>query len=479
MVKTVGSSSDADEVDRLYHEGKEMIARMHGQQVMQFRTDQDEAFLQLLTDSLEQIQLLGPELVLGRIFDEVGFNQIPEELFRHLVISRLVFPLSKLKTIDYLRKYLGTSYEVDQIYRYLDKLRKEYFQQVQDISYRHTLEVLGRDMAVVFYDVTTLYFEADREDDFRIAGFSKEGKHKHPQILIGLLVSVGGYPLAYELFEGNKFEGHTMIPVIEGFKKRYRLEKLVVIADSGLLSNTNIELLQGEGYEFILGARIKQESKTMKKKILGLELEDGQCKVLKRPDKLKLVVSYSSKRAAKDEYNRDRGLKRLRKNIGRGRLTKSNLNNRGYNKFLKLDGEVRITLNEEKIEQSKQWDGLKGYLTNCKLSANDVIENYRHLWQIEKAFRISKTDLKVRPVYHYLKRRIEAHICISFCAYKIYKELERQLKQEGSELSPAKAIEALTTIYGIRIILPKSKLPHLHLFAKEQEHQELRKIFDF
>lgn len=218
VVQTVGSSSDPDEIEQLVKKGKEMISRMHGQQVLDFRTGDDEHFLGVIEESLQDVQLLGPELVLGHIFDDIGFNQIPEDLFRHLVISRLVFPLSKLKTVDYLLKYNGTHYEIGQIYRYLDKFRKAYFDQVQEISFRHTLKVLGHELGVVFYDVTTLYFEADKEDDFRIAGFSKEGKHQHPQILIGLLVSVLGYPLAYELFEGNQFEGHTMIPVIEAFK---------------------------------------------------------------------------------------------------------------------------------------------------------------------------------------------------------------------------------------------------------------------
>lgn len=160
-------------------------------------------------------------------------------------------------------------------------------------------------------------------------------------------------------------------------------------------------------------------------------------------------------------------------------MTKSHLNNRGYNKFLQMNGEVSISIDQSKVEQAKRWDGLKGYLTNCDLSPDDVIDNYRHLWQIEKAFRISKTDLKVRPVYHYRKRRIETHICISFCAYKVYKELERQLKQSRSNLSPAKAIEAMSTIYGIKMILPQSKETYTHLMAEEEDHLELRGIFGF
>lgn len=477
VYRTVGSSSDPGEVDRLVLRGKEMIDRMGGQQVLPLVPGEDEQFLQTLSGSLRQVRLLGPELILGKLFDQIGFNQLDEDLFRHLVLSRLVFPLSKLKTVDYLARYGGVKYEIDQIYRFLDKFHASYDELVQQISLAHTLEVLEADLAVVFYDVTTLYFEAEREDDFRISGFSKEGKHKHPQILIGLLVSVYGYPLAYELFEGNKFEGHTMIPVLETFRSRFQSQKLVVVADSGLLSKGNLKMLQESGYEFILGARIKKESASVKEQILKLKLENGQSVAIQGPDKLNLIISYSAKRAAKDEYNRNRGLHRLEKAMGKGALTKKHLNNRGYNKFLVMEGEVNIAIDREKVQQDKQWDGLKGYLTNSDMSKDEVIANYAQLWQIEKAFRISKTDLKIRPVYHRLRRRIEAHICIAFCAYKVYKELQRQLQSNDSYLSPEKAIEAMRTIYGLELTLPQSGKEHIMLFADLPEHQHLFEIF--
>jgi len=299
--------------------------------------------------------------------------------------------------------------------------------------------------------VTTLYFEIDDEDDLRKTGFSKDGKHQHPQLVLGLLVSIDGYPLAYEIFEGNKFGGHTMLPVIEAFKAKYHLVKLVIIADSGLLSHDNINDLQEKGYEFILGARIKAEKKSVKSKILSLNLKNGESQIIVKENNLKLVVSYSESRAKKDRANRERGLKKLEKQIKSGRLTKSNINNRGYNKYLKLEDEIQISIDQEKLSQDQQWDGLKGYLTNTQLSKEETIENYRHLWKIEKAFRISKHDLKLRPFYHRLKRRIEAHICIAFVAYKVYKELERQLKEKNSDLSPEKAIEIAKTIYSIKM----------------------------
>ena len=333
-------------------------------------------------------------------------------------------------------------------------------------------------MSVVFYDVTTLYFEADREDDLRQSGFSKEGKHKHPQILLGLLVSVEGYPLAYEIFQGSKYEGHTMLPVIEAFKQRYGLDKLVVVADAGLMSGKNVEQLLSGGYEFVLGARIKNESKHITKKILELELEDGQHKIIKKDKPLKLIIHYSPKRAAKDKYNRERGLKKLEKNLASGKLTKSNINNRGYNKYLKMKGEVQLSIDYQKFEQDAAWDGLKGYLTNSTLSAKLLINTYHELWKIERAFRITKTNLRIRPVYHRIPKRIEAHICIAFIAYKVFKELERQLRLKKVDISAERAIEILKTIQTITIQHPKTRMYKDMILAKTKQQQDLLLAFN-
>jgi transposase len=332
-------------------------------------------------------------------------------------------------------------------------------------------------MSVVFYDVTTLYFQIDNEDDIRKRGFSKEGKHQNPQIVLGLLVSIDGYPLAFDIFEGNKFEGHTMLPVLDSFKKKYKLENLVIVADSGLLSTQNIKELQDKNYEFILGARIKNEKQVIKDKILALELKNGKSEIIDKEDNLRLIVSYSDKRAKKDSYNRERGLKRLEKQLKSGKLTKSNINNKGYNKYLRMEGDVKISIDMEKFNQDAKWDGLKGYITNSTLSKDEIIENYGQLWKIEKAFRISKHDLKIRPIYHRLQRRIEAHITINFVAYKIYKELERQLKIKKANISPEKAIDIAKTIYQIVAKDGKNEIRHILILNEEQKY--LSKIFNF
>lgn len=351
-----------------------------------------------------------------------GFNQIQEDLFRHLVISRLAFPLSKLKTVDYLYRYQGVNISISTVYRFLDKLNARLKKQVEQISFKHTKKILGGKVNVVFYDMTTIYFEASTEDELRKTGFSKDGKHSNPQIFLGLLVGLGGYAIGYDIFEGNTYEGHTLIPFLKKISKKFELNKPIVIADSGLLSNDNIKALEQENYQYILGARIKNESDQIKKKIFEKGFKNGQLRSIKKQDNLRLILSYSEKRAAKDEHNRKRGLQRLDKRIKTEKLTKSNINNRGYNKYLKMDGEVLIELDYEKIKEDKKWDGLKGYITNTKLTKNQIIDNYSNLWHIEKAFRMSKTDLKIRPIYHRLRNRIEAHICISFAAYSIYKE---------------------------------------------------------
>lgn len=476
VIKTIGSSSDVEEIKGLKVLAREYIMNFEGQQTFSFDAPTDSSFFEAVYDSIRDVQMLGPEIVLGKIFDQIGFGVIPEELFRHLVISRLIYPVSKLKTINYLQKYKGISIHVNEVYRFMDRFHKGHMEQAKKISYEHTVSVLGDNFGMIFYDVTTLYFEAADDDDYRISGFSKDGKHSNPQIVLGLLVAQNGYPLDYEAFQGNSFEGHTMLPVIERFKAKYKLEKLTVVADAGLMSNKNVELLGQNGYDFILGGRIKNENAETKKSILSLELADKGFSELKRADGHRLIVQYSSSRAAKDAKNREKGMERLKKKLASGKLSKKHINNKGYNKYLKLEGEVQISIDEKKYQADSAWDGLKGYVTNTKVSAEQVMENYRQLWQIERTFRITKTDLKIRPIFHFKKRRIEAHLCISFVACKLYKEFERQLKEKKVGLSAEKGLEVLKTIFGITLKLPSGD-ERLMLLDKTADQKSILEHF--
>ncbi|NOU19237.1 MAG: IS1634 family transposase [Bacteroidales bacterium] len=476
VVKTLGSATTQQEIEKLVNLARQEIETLCGQPKL-FVSHSDEAIehaFSVLDNA--SIRTLGPEIVFGKIYDYVGFGAIEEPLFRHLVIARLAFPLSKLKTIDYLYRYQGTSLDIDAVYRFLDKLNGKLKPHIEKIAFSHTLKVLNNKISVVFYDMTTLYFEASDEDDLRKTGFSKDGKHQCPQVYIGLLVGLGGYAIGYDIYEGNIYEGHTLIPFIEKISLKFNLDKPIIVADAGLLSNDNIKALEASNYEYILGARIKNEPERLKKEILETRFVDGTTKSLKKSVNTRLIVSYSAARAAKDAYNRKRGLLRLEKQVKSGRLTKSSINNKGYNKYLKLNGEVVIVIDYEKYNHDQVWGGLKGYVTNTTLTDSEVMESYKNLWHIEKAFRMSKTDLRIRPIYHRLRNRIEAHICISFTAYCILKELERVLCEEKSTLSLRKAAELTHNMYQITYMLPESKHTKSRLLRMDEEQTELYQI---
>lgn len=476
VYKSIGSATTQQKIDELILQAKQIIK--DAEQQFELFVSQSDALADELFEALSNasIRTLGPEIIFGKIYDFIGFNQINEDMFRHLVISRLAFPLSKLKTISYLYRYQGVLLDIDAVYRFLDKLNDRLKNQVEQIAFANTLRVLNGNVSVVFYDMTTLYFEASDEDDLRKTGFSKDGKHQNPQIFIGLLVGLGGYAIGYDIYEGNTYEGHTLIPFIEKISRKFNLNKPIVVADAGLLSNDNIKALEEKQYEYIIGARLKNECEKIKKQILKTSFSDGSIIHIAKESSKRLIVQYSNTRASKDAYNRKRGLMRLEKQIKSGRLTKSNINNRGYNKYLKMKGDVSIEIDYEKYSNDNKWDGLKGYVTNTLLSNNDVIENYKNLWQIEKAFRMSKTDLRIRPIYHRLRNRIEAHICISFTAYCIYKELERVLYLEKSNISLKKAAEITHNMYQITYMLPDSKIVKNKLLKMDDEQAELYQL---
>ena len=475
LLRTIGSASSPEGIEILMHQASHELSTIQGQSsLFPSQTDVNiEGFLNTLSNS--QIQVIGPELVFGKIYDAIGFNAVGVDLFRHLVIARLAFPLSKLKTIDYLYRFQGVQLNINSIYRFLDKLNRELKEQVQQIAYRHTLQLLNNKISIVFYDMTTLYFEASDEDDLRKTGFSKDGKHQNPQIYLGLLVTVQGFVIGYEIFEGNIFEGHTLIPVIQKMSQKFKLSNPIVVADAGLLSKVNISGLEQHQNEYILGAKIKTEGWAVKNQILSAHLADGELIVLDKGN-CKLIVTYAANRAAKDAHNRKRGLQRLEKQIKSGKLTKAQINNKGYNKYLAMKGNVSIEIDYEKYEQDGCWDGMKGYITNCRLKPTEIVENYKHLWQIEKAFRMSKTDLRIRPIYHRIRDRIEAHICIAFAAYAIYKDLERVLYKEKSALSVKKAAEQTQNMYQIIATLPESKKQTKILLKMNEEQSHILKI---
>ena len=480
IVQVIGTAREQTKIDYFVENARHIIRTSGGKQTELFTYQMPEEiairrFLGQLSN--EQVRVVGPELVFGRLFDRLGFGSIAEDLFRHIVVARLAYPVSKVKTVDYLYRYQGVTTEISSIYRFLDKLRNTYKEAVERLAFEYSKSVLGN-ISVVFYDMTTLYFESEDEDDLRKIGFSKDGKFQHPQIMLGLFVGEHGYPIGYDIFEGNVFEGHTLLPTLTKIRDKYGLGKPVVVADAALLSRANLKALTEEGYSFIISARIKNESVEIQQSILAQsrQMKDQHGFEIEKADGTRLIVTYSDQRCKKDAYARERGLTKLRQKIKSGLLTNEHINNRGYNKFLTLTGNVMVSIDEEKVKADHPWDGLKGYITNTALPLDKIVENYRQLWQIEKAFRISKTDLRIRPVYHYRRKRIEAHICIAFVAYTIYKELERLLNKYHAGFSPKRAAELTHTMYALNYQSPNSYKQERFILKMDAAQQVLYDI---
>src|SRR5215469_8243127 len=212
---------------------------------------EEKQVINYLLGNIENILLNGTQLILNQVFHLTGFDAIDDDILKHLVIARLCQPSSKAGTVDYLKSYFDEDVELHKIYRYLDRLHNTQQETIQQISVEHTRKILGGKIGLVFYDVTTLYFETDYSDDLRERGFSKDGKHAQPQVVLGLLVSRDGYPLSYSLFNGSQYEGRTMLPIVEDFVQRFHLDDFVIVADSGLMTKTNLALLESEEYKYI------------------------------------------------------------------------------------------------------------------------------------------------------------------------------------------------------------------------------------
>ena len=455
VLYTAGSSQLPEQLELLRIKAQKFIEDQS--RTLPLFLEKEDLWVQAFVESLSNnnLRIVGPQLILDKVYGRL-FPIAAKPYFKDLVLCRIIYPGSKLRTVEYLARHFNMEVSEQTIYRALDTLDDQQKKVIEDCAYQYVQELSGGIVSLVFYDMTTLYFETETEDDLRKIGYSKDGKHQHPQIMIGLLVDAGGHPIAYDVFEGNKAETKTLLPLIEHMVKRFNLSKPIIVADAALLSKENLSLLQHNGYAYILGGRIRNESELIKQKILQAKITEGDPVALSHPYG-RLIVSYSQSRSNKDFFNRQKGLKRLEQKVKTNKLTKEAINNRGYNKYLKLEGEAKVSIDREAFEADKVWDGLKGYITNTDKSPEEIIGAYSSLWQVEKAFRMSKSDLRFRPIYHRKESRIKAHLIICFAAYATYKALEKIMKENGLQITPQKAIDVLKEVQEITYQLPKSK----------------------
>ena len=469
VIESLGSSKDEKEIEVLYQKALDKIDELE-KNLLYFSKNniKKEQIKKLLSNITTQDFIpIGDELIFGKLFKQLGCDKIfknikylrkrdeKDFLFRSLVISRLLYPGSKLELIHYLDYFKSIEINEDKIYRFLDTLYQEKIKlSIEQCIFNHTKKIMDNTIKFTFYDVTTLYFESESEDDLRRIGFSKEGKLNRPQILLGLFTTLEGYPLSFEVYEGNKYEGHTLIDILKKFQKKFNIKnRPIVVADRGMLTDKNIAYLEENGYKYILAYRIKNTTDALKEKIANLVfVNDGDIKSINISKDIKIdknksnkskkenlqinqrvIVTYSSSRAKKDKKTREKALKKIEEKLGGKNITKSDLKLSYYAKYLDMDKscDVKYKINQDKVILDEKLDGIKAFVTNdFNLTPHDIISHYQNQYKVEEAFKISKTDLRIRPIYHRLENRIKAHILISFVAYAVYREFERRLKKE-------------------------------------------------
>lgn len=464
IVKHIGSSHNPEELKNLKLLAREYIDRVTNQPSL-FPNEHPTNFI-----NIKDIEYLGfrygllYETLFG-LCKKFNFHRYRNQLLVDLVIARIIEPSSKLQAIEFIKEFLGIEHRREYFYRGLEKLRN-----IKDTASQKILRIAKKEFnfsfSLIFYDVTTLYFESDRADNFRKPGFSKDNKFNQPQIVLGLIVTKEGFPLWYQIFEGNKFEGHTLIPVIKDFKKQHKIDTITVVADAAMISSENIKLLSSVSLKYIVGARLANLSLSLIKTISAkLNCSDGMT-VRVKTELGDLICEYSLKRFRKDKREMDNYIKKAESLIKQpGKIKKA--------KYLKINDQS-YQLNKPLIEKNELLLGIKGYYTNLEQSEADdkfIIEHYHNLWQIEHSFRITKSDLQIRPMYHHKKEIIEVHVLLCFMALAICKYME--LKTKKSTQAILKQLKSITDariknkLNGQEFILRSELNPDLELLLQK------------
>lgn len=378
-------------------------------------------------------------------YRRLGFAEaVGDEAFFQLVLARLIEPTSKLDSIRVLTE-LGIA--APHHNTFLNALKRAqqrgYRDRIAKACFTHSVATTG--VSLCLYDVTTLYFEAEYEDDLRKVGYSKE-RRVDPQIVVGLLVDRTGFPLEIGCYEGNKAETHTIIPVIKDFQDRHGVADMVVVADAGMLSASNLKAIDEAGLRFIVGSRQTKAPTDLATHFHwhGDYAEDGQIvdtltprgakgldptRIQRRvepvwapqqyPQAWRAVWQYRRKRALRDEQTLNHQRNRALAVIDGDKPQKSA-------RFVKTIGTEK-SFDEASYQRAMKLTGWKGYVTNIEsgiMDAAEVVGSYHQLWHVEQSFRMSKTDLRARPIFHRTREAIEAHLAIVFTALAVARYMQ-------------------------------------------------------
>lgn len=394
-----------------------------------------------------QDQVWGPALVFDRLWEELGLRKLLGDLakrkrfdfewermvFAH-ALQRLLEPGSDLAGSKWIETVHQPGFEklrLPHFYRSLGFLWKKR-EEIEEALYRRELDLFNQDLDLVFFDTTSTYFEGKSLKGWAKLGKSKDHRPDHLQLVIGVVMRRDGFPIACEIWPGNTSDMKTLVPVIQGLKKRFKIKKVVVVCDRGMTSKANLEALTAARYDYIVGMKMRNLVE-VRDEVLGRagryhDVNEKLSVKEVRIDGRRYVICYNPEEAKKDRHDREAILSKMREKLGSGGL-KSLINNRGYRRFLKVKG-GSAEINSNAIRKEERYDGKYVLRTTTALPAGEVAEAYKHLTWIERLWRELKNVMEMRPIFHWRKREnVKGHIFACFLALHLAALLKRKLAE--------------------------------------------------
>jgi hypothetical protein len=401
-----------------------------------------------LSELKEEARLVeGIHAIFGSTLDRFNlqsvFGRRHYETLRETIMARIAWPSSKLRASENLLKRFNVDIPVEKMYRLMDLLEGQETS-VQAALFNAFRPLIGEKVEVLFFDVTTLYFETIEEDELRRFGFSKDQKTHLTQVVLALATTGDGLPVGYKLFPGNTAETSTLLKAITEWREVLCIEQITIVADRAMMNEPDIKALEESKLKYVIAAKLKFLPKNLQKTLLSREgekiifqdKEDAIAVQEHLHEGRRLIVSHSTKRARKDEKDREQILRKLRTRIGQKGSTKKLITNRGYLSVITEEGNSKVKIDEEKVAAAAKWDGLHGVITNISETGHqEILSLYRRLWVIEESFRINKHTLEMRPVYHHVSRRIRAHILICYIVFAVCRYVQKRISMQYENLS--------------------------------------------
>ena len=442
----------------------------------------------LLNNLQEEARInVGIDDIFGKLYEEIGFQTLlsvaHQKTLRKVLFTRIFEPGSKRRLSYVAEKHLGDELPLDRIYRMMDALIKQSID-VQQKVFAATKKALDGKISLTLFDVTTLSFETIDEDELRAFGFSKDFKFNTTQVVLALATTQEGLPVGFKLFPGNTAETRTLIDSINSWRQYIPIENVTIVGDRAMMSNANLTQLESANYDYVVAFPLRKLSKEQQKivldcnkyKVVTTDEEISRYQTLNLGDRY-LCVSYSEKRAIKDQKDRERLVKKLRSKLDSCKSVKSLVNIKGYLKYSEITGKATASINEGKIAEDAKWDGLHAVISNKKSKGAEAYDNYRRLWIIEESFRINKHNLKMRPIYHFTAKRIQAHILLCYMEFTLLRHIQFKLQKANQSMSINRIIDAIRDVQASILVDITDNRKYRMSSAMTSDAETIYKIF--